>query len=86
MFFLMSTKVGGTGLNLTAANVVVLFDPDWNGSNDQQAVDRVYRMGQTRPVRIYRLVAAETIEELMYQRQLWKLKVGGLTGSLGQTH
>ncbi len=50
--FLISTKTGGTGLNLCAANVVVIFDPDWNGSNDAQAADRIYRIGQTRDTKI----------------------------------
>ncbi len=46
--FLISTKTGGTGLNLCAANVAVILDPDWNGSNDAQAADRIYRIGQVR--------------------------------------
>ncbi len=74
--FLISTKTGGTGLNLCAANVVVIFDPDWNGSNDAQAADRVYRIGQTRDTRIFRLIAAGTIEESMYMRQVYKTQLG----------
>lgn len=84
LVFLMSTKVGGTGLNLTAANVVVIFDPDWNGSNDEQAVDRAYRLGQTRDVKIYRLVCTQTIEELMFQRQLYKRNLGN--SAIYQSH
>ncbi len=74
--FLISTKTGGTGLNLCAANVVVIFDPDWNGSNDAQAADRVYRIGQTRDTKIFRLIAAGTIEESMYMRQVYKVQLG----------
>ncbi len=62
-FFLISLKAGGTGLNLTAANYVILLDPWWNPAVESQAADRVHRMGQKQPVTIYRLVAADTVEE-----------------------
>lgn len=62
-FFLISLKAGGTGLNLTAANYVILLDPWWNPAVENQAADRVYRMGQKNPVTVYRLVAADTVEE-----------------------
>ena len=61
--FLISLKAGGTGLNLTAADTVVHFDPWWNPAVEQQATDRAHRIGQTRVVSVYRLVAANTIEE-----------------------
>ena len=61
--FLISLKAGGTGLNLTAADFVIHLDPWWNPAVEDQASDRVHRMGQTRPVTIYRLIAAQTIEE-----------------------
>lgn len=61
--FLISLKAGGTGLNLTAADYVIHLDPWWNPAVEDQASDRVYRIGQTRPVTIYRLIAAQTIEE-----------------------
>jgi superfamily II DNA or RNA helicase len=61
--FLLSLKAGGTGLNLTAASYVVLLDPWWNPAVEDQAADRAHRIGQTRPVTIYRLVARGTIEE-----------------------
>lgn len=70
--FLMTTRVGGLGLNLTGADRVVIFDPDWNPSTDLQARERAWRIGQTKPVEIYRLVAAFTIEEKMYARQAYK--------------
>jgi superfamily II DNA or RNA helicase len=61
--FLISLKAGGTGLNLTAADTVVHFDPWWNPAVEQQATDRAHRIGQTRVVTAYRLIAAGTIEE-----------------------
>ena len=60
--FLISLKAGGTGLNLTAADYVIHLDPWWNPAVEDQASDRAHRIGQTKPVTIYRLVAAETIE------------------------
>ena len=70
--FLVTTRVGGLGLNLTGADRVVIFDPDWNPSTDLQARERAWRIGQTKPVKIYRLVSANTIEEKMYSRQVYK--------------
>lgn len=70
--FLISTRAGGVGLNLTAASVVVIFDPDWNPFSDLQAQDRSFRIGQTRVVEVYRLLGAGTIEEQVYVRQVWK--------------
>ena len=61
--FLISLKAGGTGLNLTAADYVVHLDPWWNPAVEDQATDRAHRIGQTRPVTIYRLVSKGTIEE-----------------------
>lgn len=61
--FLISLKAGGQGLNLTAADYVIHLDPWWNPAIEEQASDRAYRIGQTRPVTIYRLVARHTIEE-----------------------
>jgi superfamily II DNA or RNA helicase len=61
--FLISLKAGGTGLNLTAADYVIHLDPWWNPAVEEQASDRAYRIGQTRPVTIYRLVTRHTIEE-----------------------
>jgi SNF2 family DNA or RNA helicase len=61
--FLVSLKAGGVGLNLTAAEYVFLLDPWWNPAVEAQAVDRTHRIGQTRPVFAYRLVACDTVEE-----------------------
>lgn len=65
--FLISLKAGGQGLNLTAADYVIQLDPWWNPAIEDQAADRAYRIGQTRPVTVYRLVAAQTIEEKIIQ-------------------
>ncbi|XP_045614522.2 DNA excision repair protein ERCC-6 isoform X2 [Procambarus clarkii] len=70
--FLLTTRVGGLGINLTGADRVVIFDPDWNPSTDSQARERAWRIGQLRHVTIYRLVTAGTIEEKIYHRQIFK--------------
>merc|ERR1719410_2488417 len=70
--FLLTTKVGGLGVNLTGANRVVIFDPDWNPSTDTQARERAWRIGQDRQVTIYRLMTSGTIEEKIYHRQIFK--------------
>ena len=70
--FLISTKAGGVGLNITAANKVVIFDPNWNPAYDLQAQDRAYRIGQTRDVEVFRLISTGTIEEIVYARQVYK--------------
>ncbi|HMW30837.1 MAG TPA: C-terminal helicase domain-containing protein, partial [Plasticicumulans sp.] len=61
--FLISLRAGGTGLNLTAADYVIHLDPWWNPAVEDQASDRAHRLGQTRPVTVYRLVAQDTLEE-----------------------
>lgn len=70
--FLISTKAGGVGLNITAANKVVIVDPHWNPSYDLQAQDRAYRIGQTRDVEVFRLISLGTVEEIVYARQIYK--------------
>ncbi|KAJ2004915.1 DNA repair protein rhp26, partial [Coemansia thaxteri] len=70
--FLLTTKVGGVGINLTGADRVILYSPDWNPSSDMQARERAWRLGQTRDVAIYRLMTAGTIEEKIYNRQIYK--------------
>jgi DNA excision repair protein ERCC-6 len=70
--FLLTTKVGGLGVNLTGANRVIIYDPDWNPSTDVQARERAWRLGQKREVEIYRLMTAGTIEEKIYHRQVFK--------------
>ncbi len=61
--FLISLKAGGTGLNLTAADYVIHMDPWWNPAVEDQATDRAHRIGQTKPVMVYRLIAQRTVEE-----------------------
>ncbi|XP_044229225.1 DNA excision repair protein ERCC-6 [Thunnus albacares] len=70
--FLLTTKVGGLGVNLTGANRVIIYDPDWNPSTDTQARERAWRIGQKQQVTIYRLLTAGTIEEKIYHRQIFK--------------
>ena len=65
--FLLSTRAGGLGINLTAADTVVFYDHDWNPSNDAQAMDRAHRLGQTRQVTVYRLITKGTIDERIVQ-------------------
>ena len=60
---LLGGKAGGTGLNLTGANKMILFEPDWNPSNDAQVMGRIWRDGQRKEAHIYRLISCGTIEE-----------------------
>jgi superfamily II DNA or RNA helicase len=73
---LISLKAGGTGLNLTAADHVFLCDPWWNPAVEDQAADRAHRIGQERPVMIYRLVATDTVEERILELQQRKRAIG----------
>lgn len=70
--FLLTTHVGGLGVNLTGADYVIIYDPDWNPSTDIQARERAWRLGQTRDVTIYRMMTKGTIEEKIYHRQIYK--------------
>ncbi|NXE12746.1 ER6L2 protein, partial [Lophotis ruficrista] len=69
---LVSIMAGGLGLNFVGANVVILFDPTWNPANDLQAIDRAYRIGQYKDVKVFRLISLGTVEEMMYLRQIYK--------------
>lgn len=71
--FLISLKAGGTGLNLTAANYVILLDPWWNPAVEMQAADRAHRIGQRNPVTVYRLITADTVEERVVELHANKL-------------
>lgn len=70
--FLLTTRAGGIGINLSGANRVIIFDPDWNPSTDMQARERSWRIGQSKQVTIYRLITSGTIEEKIYHRQIFK--------------
>ena len=83
LVFLISTKAGGVGLNLTSASKVILFDCNWNPAQDAQAQDRAYRMGQLEHVTVYRLIAQGTIEEVAYMRQLYKKVMQNTAISVG---
>jgi len=82
--FLLSTKVGGLGLNLTGSDRVIIYDPAWNPATDAQAVDRSYRIGQVNDVMVYRMVTCGTIEERIYRRQI--SKVGLLKSVTGNSN
>jgi len=70
--FLVSLKAGGVGLNLTAADYVFLLDPWWNPAVEAQAIDRTHRIGQTKEVFAYRLIAEDTVEEKVLALQQTK--------------
>ncbi|KAH9953446.1 SNF2 family N-terminal domain-containing protein [Russula dissimulans] len=82
--FLLSTRAGGLGINLTAADTVVFYDQDWNPQMDLQAQDRAHRIGQTRPVLIYRLVSRHTIESKIMQRASEKRQLEALVIAKGK--
>ncbi|KAM9356423.1 chromatin-remodeling ATPase INO80 [Pholidichthys leucotaenia] len=73
--FLLSTRAGGLGINLTAADTVIFYDSDWNPTVDQQAMDRAHRLGQTKQVTVYRLICQGTIEERILQRAKEKSEI-----------
>lgn len=83
--FLLSTRAGGLGINLMTADTVVLFDSDWNPQADLQAMARAHRIGQTRPVSVYRLVSKDTIEEEVIERARNKLLLEFITIQRGVT-
>jgi SNF2 family DNA or RNA helicase len=71
--FLLCTRAGGVGINLTVADTVIIFDSDWNPQNDLQAQSRCHRIGQTKSVQIYRLITSNTYEKDMFDRASMKL-------------
>ena len=83
--FLLSTRAGGLGINLMTADTVVIFDSDWNPQADLQAMARAHRIGQKKPVNIYRLVSKETVEEEVLERARNKLLLEYLTIQAGVT-
>ena len=83
--FLISLKAGGTGLNLTGAEIVIHYDPWWNLSAENQATDRAYRIGQTRNVQVVKLIVEGTVEEKIskLQQQKQQLSQSVIEGSDG---
>ncbi|GAA6061819.1 hypothetical protein JCM10212_001125 [Sporobolomyces blumeae] len=88
--FLLSTRAGGVGINLVGADTVILFDSDWNPQNDLQAMDRAHRIGQTKPVLVFRLASANTVEQTILanatrKRRLERVVLGtdSLAGDAG---
>ncbi|KCZ74344.1 hypothetical protein H311_04692, partial [Anncaliia algerae PRA109] len=73
--FLLTTRAGGLGINLATADIVILYDTDWNPQIDLQAQDRAHRIGQKKQVYVYRLITEHTIEEKIVLRSLQKLKL-----------
>ena len=76
--FLISLKAGGTGLNLTMADTVILYDPWWNPAVENQAIDRAHRIGQDKPVFVYRMITEQTVEEKIVEMQERKRKLANI--------
>ena len=82
--FLLTTRAGGLGINLTTADIVVLFDSDWNPQADLQAMDRAHRIGQTKQVKVFRFVTEKAIEEKVLERAAQKLRLDQLVIQQGR--
>uniref|UniRef100_A0A7S1V1Z3 Chromatin-remodeling complex ATPase chain n=1 Tax=Grammatophora oceanica TaxID=210454 RepID=A0A7S1V1Z3_9STRA len=82
--FILSTRAGGLGINLQTADVCILYDSDWNPQADLQAQDRCHRLGQKKPVSVYRLVSENTIEEKIVERAKQKLKLDAMVVQQGR--
>ncbi|XP_042538371.1 probable global transcription activator SNF2L1 isoform X6 [Dipodomys spectabilis] len=76
--FMLSTRAGGLGINLASADVVILYDSDWNPQVDLQAMDRAHRIGQKKPVRVFRLITDNTVEERIVERAEIKLRLDSI--------
>jgi ATP-dependent DNA helicase len=77
--FMLSTRAGGLGINLTSADTCIIFDSDWNPHADSQAMDRCHRLGQTRPVAVYRLLTCNSVDIEMMEKQISKKKLERMT-------
>uniref|UniRef100_A0ACD5XWD7 Uncharacterized protein n=1 Tax=Avena sativa TaxID=4498 RepID=A0ACD5XWD7_AVESA len=82
--FILSTRAGGLGINLTSADTCILYDSDWNPQMDLQAMDRCHRIGQTRPVHVYRLATSNSVEGRIIKRAFGKLKLEHVVIGKGQ--
>merc|ERR1712032_992624 len=83
-YFLLSTRAGGLGINLASADTVIIYDSDWNPQQDLQAMDRCHRIGQTKPVLVFRLITANSVEEQMLKKAESKLKLERLVIKKGK--
>ncbi|KIK93086.1 hypothetical protein PAXRUDRAFT_829348 [Paxillus rubicundulus Ve08.2h10] len=83
--FLLTTRAGGLGINLTTADIVVLYDSDWNPQADLQAMDRAHRIGQTKQVYVFRFITEDSVEERMLERAAQKLRLDQLVIQQGRT-
>jgi len=83
--FLLTTRAGGLGINLTSADIVVLYDSDWNPQADLQAMDRAHRIGQTKQVYVFRFITENSVEERMLERAAQKLRLDQLVIQQGRT-
>ena len=81
---MLSTRAGGLGINLMTANIVIIFDSDWNPQADLQAIDRAHRIGQKKQVYVYRLITTNSIEERIMERADMKLKLDSLVIQQGR--
>uniref|UniRef100_A0A2K5CPW8 SNF2 related chromatin remodeling ATPase 1 n=1 Tax=Aotus nancymaae TaxID=37293 RepID=A0A2K5CPW8_AOTNA len=82
--FMLSTRAGGLGINLASADVVLLYDSDWNPQVDLQAMDRAHRIGQKKPVRVFRLITDNTVEERIVERAEIKLRLDSIVIQQGR--
>jgi len=82
--FILSTRAGGLGINLQTADTCILYDSDWNPQQDLQAQDRCHRLGQKKPVNVYRLVSENTVEEKIVERAQQKLKLDAMVVQQGR--
>uniref|UniRef100_A0A671MRB3 Probable global transcription activator SNF2L1 n=1 Tax=Sinocyclocheilus anshuiensis TaxID=1608454 RepID=A0A671MRB3_9TELE len=82
--FMLSTRAGGLGINLATADVVILYDSDWNPQVDLQAMDRAHRIGQRKPVKVFRLITDNTVEERIVERAEMKLRLDSIVIQQGR--
>ncbi|MBO8695539.1 ATP-dependent helicase, partial [Staphylococcus aureus] len=82
--FILSTRAGGLGINLATADVVIIYDSDWNPPMDLQAMDRAHRIGQKKQVRVFRLITENTVEEKIVERAEVKLRLDKLVIQQGR--
>ena len=81
---MLSTRAGGLGINLATADVVILYDSDWNPQVDLQAMDRAHRIGQTKTVRVFRFITDNTVEERIVERAEMKLRLDSIVIQQGE--